>query len=147
MAHGAPDHVRMQDVNVLSYVDKTINYIDKIILPWTAFIPIDVTGVGTFGSLVFGVDYKNTVIRISVEGVAWLYLRLNYLWDNLNLGGIAPYRNYGLTRYDIANDNFGIWIDFDWQLAFTKALKIEIINNSGANITCKTIIGFWKEKV
>lgn len=146
MAHGAPDHVGMTDINLLDYTDKIKFNTFEIIGPLDSYNVIDVVGVGCFNSLVFEVDSKSISVQLFVDGVLWLPLYFSVLWTALKLTGASGYPNFGVLRYDEINDNYGIWLNFNWNLFFGKSLKLVIENHTPANITCTGIVALWKER-
>ena len=146
MAHGSPDHVGMTDINLLDYVDKTNNQATEIIGTGEAYEVINAVGVGCFGSFMYKVDNRFTSMRLTVNDLQIETFQMIVMWEILKQGGNAGYPNVGVTCYDRVNDLYAMWIDFNWQLSFKKSLLLEIINNSAADITCKYIKSFWKEK-
>jgi len=132
MAHGAPDHVRMGDVNLLDYVDKRYYQNLYNMAGWEHWEFITVVGVGCLGLLYFYGKWERLVLTVTIDGVVVFQDAPYGIFNNHahSISGLSTYCGCGI--YDAENDLYGLWLDYRYQMSFKSTLQIELYNPGAA---------------
>lgn len=146
MGHGAPDHVRMQDVNIADYTDKTF-YIDDAVIPgrdW--YYPLDLVGVGCIGLMYFRLQDEYTKITIEIDGIDIFNETLYNLW-RYHISLQTTISDYvGISKYDYKNTRLAMWVDYHYLRAFKKSLKIGFYNSLAGDVNTYNLHIYYKLK-
>lgn len=133
MAHGAPDHVRMGDVNLLDYADRRVYIGAYNIAADEDYEILNVTGVGCLGLIRFHALDPMIRLEVYVDGNLVFYEGIWRYGSNYSCIGGRVSDQFGFSQYDLINNEFTLWLDFHYQMSF-KQTAVIIIHNSSVNI-------------
>jgi len=147
MAHGAPDHVRMGDVNLLDYVDNLAYEGVHNFDPDEEYNILDVTGVGCLGLTRFRALSFQISCEVWVDGVRILYELISRYNSHYGCIGGRVSDQFGFSIWDMVHGYYGLWIDYHYQMSFKKTAVIMLKNHSVGIESVQLINVNYKMKV
>lgn len=146
MAHGAPDHVLMVDINVLGYVDHYFLDVWEDIPIASPYDIVEVSGQGCVGATAFHSEASSTMLMVYIDGN--LAFRLSpydcFAW--YGLGGRNQIGLCGCSMFDTVNSKYSLWFNPEYRLVYHKTLKVTLFNDAPGITRVRNVISYWKEK-
>lgn len=147
MAHGAPDHVRMGDVNLLDYVDKRYYLNMYNIAGWEHWEFVTVAGVGCLGLIYFWGTWEQLTLKVTIDSVIVFNDTPSNIFNRHANSGQSISTYCGCNMYNAIHDRYGLWVDYYYQMSFKSTLQIEIYNPGAAAKNIWYTNCLWKERV
>lgn len=144
MAHGAPDHTMMIEVNPVGYTDKDTFKETELILPGNLYNFVNTSGVGGVGATYFHTDNSGAYLQILVDN--WVIFSMSPVLchDYYGLGFQGGASLFGCNMYDDVWKRFSLIYDPKYQVVFYKTLVVRVWNNTANPCTIDKIHSLWK---
>ena len=144
MAHGAPDHTILIEVNPVGYVDKDTFKETQLILAGATYDFVDELGVGGVGATYFLTDNVKAYLQILVDGWVIFGMSPEMIHDYYGLGFQGGLDLFSCTMYDDVSKKFSLIYNPRYKIVFYKSLKVRVWNQAGVAITIDKLHSLWK---
>jgi len=129
MAFGAPDGVRLSDMNLLQYPDVIYQTLSRNVLARTETDLVNITGVGCLGGAELVFTDENSVLYIYLDGEVQLRGKPFDMLTYFGTGSSVQTKQFGIGKYDTVNNIYSVWFNADYKLWFRKSLHVYIYNS------------------
>lgn len=146
MAHGAPDHVQMMDVNMLDYVDHYYHLGGYDIGGGETWEFVTVAGVGCVGLIYFYGKARSIYLTVTVDGTIVFHDLLIHVHTWHTSTGQPLSNRAGISIYNDDIGKYGMWLDFHYQMSFKSTLQIALRNDLVGIYRLNDITAYWKER-